>query len=124
MHYGKSDRNDKEYEKLCVEIIKFLFQIEFTKMSEQNSTEDKMFRMDLVCGIKAVLRNVAIIISRNGFSHNALKAATGILTENGKLIIDLNDNDIITMLRLKADKQDPSDYMLNKLEEYLMSISK
>lgn len=83
-----------------------------------------MFRMDLVCGIKAVLRNVAIIISRNGFSHNALKAATGILTENGKLIIDLNDNDIITMLRLKADKQDPSDYMLNKLEEYLMSISK
>lgn len=104
MHYGKSDRNDKEYEKLCVEIIKFLFQIEFTKMSEQNSTEDKMFRMDLVCGIKAVLRNVAIIISRNGFSHNALKAATGILTENGKLIIDLNDNDIITMLRLKADK--------------------
>ena len=167
LHYGKSDRNDKEYEKLCVEIIKFLFQIEFTKMSEQNSTEDKMFRMDLVCGIKgisefwkilvqhyntrfvvfefknyedeidqnhiyitekylynAVLRNVAIIISRNGFSHNALKAATGILTENEKLIIDLNDNDIITMLRLKADKQDPSDYMLNKLEEYLMSISK
>ena len=61
-----------------------------------------MFRMDLVCGIKAVLRNVAIIISRNGFSHNALKAATGILTENGKLIIDLNDNDIITMLRLKG----------------------
>ena len=49
---------------------------------------------------------------------------TGILTENGKLIIDLNDNDIITMLRLKADKQEPSDYMLNKLEEYLMSISK
>lgn len=83
-----------------------------------------MFRMDLVRGIKAVLRNVAIIISRNGFSHNALKAATGILTENEKLIIDLNDNDIITMLRLKADKQDPSDYMLNKLEEYLMSISK
>ena len=136
-------------------------------MIEQNSTEDEMFRMDLVCGIKgssefwkilvqhyntrfvvfefknckdeinqnliyitekylynAVLRNVAIIISRNGFSHNASKAATGILTENGKLIIDLNDNDIITMLRLKADKQDPSDYMLDKLENYLMSISK
>lgn len=167
LHYGKIDKNDKKYEELCVEIIRFLFQTEFTKMSEQNSTEDKMFRMDLVCGLKgnsefwkilvqhyntrfvvfefknyedeidqnliyitekylynAVLRNVAIIISRNGFSHNASKAATGILTENGKLIIDLNDNDIITMLRMKADRQEPSDYMLNKLEDYLMSISK
>lgn len=165
--YGKDESNDKKYEKLCVEIIEFLFKTEFTKMIEQNSTEDEMFRMDLVCGIKgssefwkilvqhyntrfvvfefknckdeinqnliyitekylynAVLRNVAIIISRNGFSHNASKASTGILTENGKLIIDLNDNDIITMLRLKADKQDPSDYMLDKLENYLMSISK
>ena len=34
----------------------------------------------------AVLRNVAIIISRKGFSYNARKAATGILTETGKLI--------------------------------------
>lgn len=167
LHYGKIDGNDKKYEELCVEIIKFLFQTEFTKISEQNSTEDKMFRMDLICGLKgisefwkilvqhyntrfvvfefknyedkieqnliyitekylynAVLRNVAIIISRNGFSHNASKAATGILTENGKLIIDLDDNDIIIMLRMKADRQEPSDYMLNKLEEYFMSISK
>ena len=40
------------------------------------------------------------------------------------MIIDLKDKDIITMLRMKADGQDASDYMLNKLEEYLMSISK
>lgn len=167
LHYGKVNGNDKEYEKLCVDMIKFLFKSEFTKMVEQNSTEDKMFRMDLVCGLKgasefwkilmqhyntrfvvfefknyedeidqnliyitekylynAVLRNVAIVVSRMGFSHNALKAATGILTENGKLIIGLNDNDIITMLRMKADGQDPSDYMINMLENYLMSISK
>ena len=41
-----------------------------------------------------------------------------------KLIIDLNDDDIITMLRMKADEQEPSDYLLNKLEDFLMSISK
>ena len=72
----------------------------------------------------AALRNVAIIISRNGFSHNAYKAAKGALTEHGKLIMDLKDSDLINMLRMKADAQDVSDYMLNKLEEYLMSISK
>lgn len=167
MNYGRQDKSDKKYEKLCVDIIDFLFKAEFTKMSEQNSTEDKMFRMDLLCGLKgssefwkiliqhyntrfvvfefknyedeidqnlvyitekylynAVLRNVAIVISRNGFSHNARKASIGTLTESGKLIIDLKDDDIITMLRMKADGQDASDYMLNKLEEYLMSISK
>lgn len=48
LEYGK----DKEYEKLCVDIIKFLFRTEFTRMSEQSSTEDKMFRRDLVCGLK------------------------------------------------------------------------
>ena len=29
-----------------------LFKAEFTRMSEQNSTEDKMFRIDLLCGLK------------------------------------------------------------------------
>ena len=72
----------------------------------------------------AVLRNVAIIISRKGFSYNARKAATGILTENGKLIIEMNDDDLITMLRMKADGLDAADYLLDILEEYLISISK
>lgn len=164
---GKDDSQDKEYENVCIEIIKYLFESEFTKMASQNDTEDKMFRMDLVCGLKgtseiwkifiqhyntrfivfefknykeeidqnliyitekylynAALRNVAIIISRKGFSHNARKAGTGILTESGKLIIDIKDSDIITMLRMKADGQDAADYMLNILEDYLMSISK
>lgn len=167
LEYGKENESDKKYERLCVDIIKFLFETEFTTMKEQSSTEDRMFRMDLICGLRetsefwkilihhyntrfvvfefknyedmidqnliyvtekylynAVLRNVAIIISRKGFSHNAHKAATGILTESGKLIIELKDNDIITMLRMKADGQDASDYLLNVLEQYLISISK
>lgn len=167
MPYGKENNNDKKYEKLCTDIIKYLFKTDFTKMVEQHSTEDQMFKMDLICGLKgttefwnilkehyntrfvvfefknyeeeinqnliyitekylykATLRNVAIIISRKGFSNNAHKAANGILTENGKLIIDLCDIDLITMLRMKADKEDASDYILDKLEYWLMSISK
>lgn len=167
MPYGRNDNVDKKYEKLCVDIVNYLFKTEFTRMLEQHSTEDQMFRMDLICGLKgaskfwnilikhydtrfvvfefknyeekisqnliyitekylhhATLRNVAIIISRKGFSTNAHQAANGILTKDGKLVIDISDEDIITMLRMKADEEDASDYMLDKLEQWLMSISK
>ena len=37
--------------------------------------------------------------------------------------MDLTDDDLITMLMMKADEQDPSDYLLDKLQTFLMSIS-
>jgi len=70
----------------------------------------------------AALRNVAIIISRKGFSKSAKFAAEGCLKEHGKLILDITDNDLIKMLELKSDKA--ADYILDKLEEFLMGISK
>lgn len=70
----------------------------------------------------ATLRNVAFIISRKGFSNSAKFAAEGCLKENGKLIIDINDNDLIEMIKLKSDKA--ADYLLDKVEEFLMGISK
>jgi len=72
----------------------------------------------------AALRNVAIIISRNGFSKNADVAAKGCLKENGKLIIDITDQDLVLMLKRKATGEEPSDYLLEKTESFLMSISK
>lgn len=70
----------------------------------------------------AALRNVAIIISRKGFSTSAKFAAKGCLKEHGKLILDINNEDIINMLKAPGD--DPADYLLTKLEEFLMEISK
>ncbi|WP_070087593.1 DEAD/DEAH box helicase family protein [Merdimonas faecis] len=70
------------------------------------------------------LQNVAFIISRKGFDQNAKKAALGCLRESGKLIISLNDNDLITMLSMKEKGEEPSDYLLDKVEYILMSISK
>ena len=46
---------------------------------------------------------MAIIISREGFSKNAETAARGCLKENGKLIIDITDNDLIQMINIKDD---------------------
>lgn len=70
----------------------------------------------------AALRNVAIIISRKGFSRSAKFAAEGCLKEHGKLILNVTDEDLIKMLELKSDKA--ADYLLDKLEEFLMGISK
>ncbi|MGG7177217.1 DEAD/DEAH box helicase family protein [Clostridium paraputrificum] len=164
---GKIKKADLEYEKICTDIIKYLFESEFTKISSQHRTSDDVFRMDLLCGLKgstefwkflirhyntkfvvfeyknygeqisqnlvyitekylfnAALRNVAIIVSRKGFDKNAQKAALGCLKENGKLIIDLTDEDLISMLRLKIDGEEASDYILSNVEDILMKVSK
>lgn len=164
---GRTNKADKEYETLCTEIITYLFDTEFFKISGQHKTDDEMFRMDLLCSLKGTtefwkflityyhtkfvvfeyknyseyipqnliyvtekylfpvaLRNVAFIISRKGFDPNAAKAALGCLRENGKLIISLDDNDLIRMISIKDKGEEPSDYLLDKVEQLLMSVSK
>ena len=70
----------------------------------------------------AALRNVAFIISRKGFSDSAKFAAEGCLKEHGKLILDVTQDDLMKMLKSPGDN--PADHLLNKLEEFLMGISK
>ncbi len=72
----------------------------------------------------AALRSVAVILSRKGFSAHAADAADGCLKESGKLILGLNDDDLIAMLRKKDAGEEPADYLLDVLEERLMSIGK
>lgn len=66
--------------------------------------------------------NVAFIISRKGFSKSAKFAAEGCLKEHGKLILDVTEEDLVKMLEAKTDEA--ADYLLTKLEEFLMGISK
>lgn len=72
----------------------------------------------------AALRNVAIIVSRKGFSEHAVYAAKGCLKENGKLILDVKEKDLLEMVKMKDEGNEPSDYLQNLLEVFLMSISK
>jgi len=72
----------------------------------------------------SALRNVAVMISRKGFSENAQTAAAGCLKENGKLILDITDEDLEKMIHDKIEGSDPTDYLLYRLENFLMSISK
>lgn len=163
---GKTKRAHIEYEKICSSIISYLFKSEFSQFSEQHTTDDEMFRMDIICALKGTtafwdfliryyntkfvvfecknykeklkqnliyvtdkylfnpaLRNVAFIISRSGFSDNAQKSAIGILKEQGKLIVDLTDEDLEIMICIKRNGQEPSDYLLDKIEKLLMGVS-
>ena len=97
---------------LCSELAK-----NYSKEIDQNLiyiTEKYLF--------DAALRNVAIIISRKGFSKSAKFAAEGCLKEHGKLILDITNEDLTKMLELRSDQA--ADYFLDKLEEFLMGISK
>lgn len=161
------NKHFREYEKVCKDIILYLFGEEFAIVSDQHKTGDKLFRMDLLCSLKGTsafwqlikqhyntrymviefknhaqklqqnivfitekylfnpaLRNVAIIISRKGFSKAASAAAISCLKEHGKLIMDITDQDLIEMLHKKDQGMEPADYLLEKLEWMLMSISK
>lgn len=165
--------NSREYEKICEEIIRHLFEANyFNRLTSQHKTNDEHFRMDLIGSLKinqindqsmhplwqmivqhynshfvvfefknyaekidqnliyitekylfdAALRNVAFIISRKGFSTAAKFAAEGCLKEHGKLILDITQGDLIKMLKSPTDN--PADYILTILEEFLMGISK
>ena len=72
----------------------------------------------------AALRNIAFIISRKGFDENAHKAALGVLKETQKFIVDITDKDLIEMIKMKEKGEEPSDYLLDKVENLLMSVSK
>lgn len=73
---------------------------------------------------KKALRNVAIIIARNGYDDNAVWAAKGSLRESGKLILLLTVGDLKKMLYLMSEQQDPSELLLNKIDEMLIDLEK
>ena len=70
------------------------------------------------------LRSVGIVVAANGYDDNAYWAAKGCLRENGKLIMLLETQDLIAMNKMKLDYEDPSDYLLEKLDGILLELEK
>lgn len=71
----------------------------------------------------SALRNVAFIISRNGLNANAEIVVNAKIKNEKTLIISLTDEDILIMVALKDEGKEPSDYLLEKVENLLMSLS-
>lgn len=70
------------------------------------------------------LRNVAIIVARSGFHENSVWATKGCLREEGKLILLLTVEEMKEMVQLKRDNEDPSGFLLSKLDDLLIELEK
>lgn len=86
-------------------------------------TQSEIYTTEKYLYAKA-LRSVAIIVTQNGYDENAAWAAKGCLRENGKLIILLNTDDLIHMSEMKIKQEEPSDYLLEKLDNILLELEK
>lgn len=71
----------------------------------------------------AALRNVAFVVSRHGIDTNSETIITSKIKDERKLIISLTDKDLLIMVALKDEGKEPSDYLLEKVENLLMSLS-
>lgn len=74
---------------------------------------------------KKALRSVAIIVSREGASRNALLAAKGCLRENGKLILCLSDKDLNELIHIKEKGEQPTaEFFEAMLDDILIHLEK
>lgn len=70
------------------------------------------------------LRKVAIVVSRKGEDKNALLAIKGSIRELGKVIISLNDDDMLKMLEMYYMGNSSTDYLAMKLDKLLIELEK
>lgn len=86
-------------------------------------TQQEVFTTVKYLYMKA-LRGVAIMISTNGADTHAKQAIRGILRDEGKLILSLDIEDLIRMITMKRDDEDPSDLLSERLDEMLIDLEK
>jgi hypothetical protein len=72
--------------------------------------------------LEKCLRKVAIMITRKGAQESAIKMTQGAMRETGKLIIILDDEKICKMLHMKQNGSDPTDYLFDITDEFLLSL--
>ena len=71
---------------------------------------------------KKALRSVAFLISRKGPDKNAFLMTQGAMREHGKLIVNLTDEDLCKMLEMKDSGDDPSDYLFDLADDFLLRL--
>jgi hypothetical protein len=68
------------------------------------------------------LRTVCFLISRKHPDEGCKRAAQGALREAGKLILLLSNQDLITMLKLKAEEDGPTSYLDEKIWKFITTL--
>lgn len=108
-------------------IIESFFQSKYVifefKNYSQKITQKEVYTTEKYLYLKA-LRGVAIIITSKGVDKNAEWAAKGVFRETGKLIMIFDKQDINKMYTMKMKNENPSEYLLSKLDDLLTDLEK
>lgn len=67
-------------------------------------------------------RKVCFLISRHGPSDNAFVACQGAMREHGKLIICLDDGDMVRLIESRMLGNDPNEIVFEKIDRFLMEL--
>ncbi|MGR2740199.1 restriction endonuclease [Billgrantia sp. Q4P2] len=68
------------------------------------------------------LRKVAIVLTRAGADKNAFKMMQGAMREHGKLMLVVDDKNLCRMLHMKEQGEDPTDYLFELADDFLLSL--
>lgn len=117
------DENQKTFWSILERYFRSKYVIFEFKNYKEPITQKEVYTTEKYLYAKA-LRSVGIIIAAHGYDEHAYWAAKGCLRENGKLIILLDTEDLIKMNKMKLDLEDPSTYLLDKLDEILSELEK
>lgn len=117
------DNNNKTFWKMMETYFHSKYIVFEYKNYTKTITQEEIYTTEKYLYSKA-LRNVAIMIARNGSDENADWAAKGCLRENGKLILPISVDDLETMYNMKVARKDPSEFLLDKLDTLLTKLEK
>lgn len=67
-------------------------------------------------------RKVCILISRKGPSASAIMACQGALREHGKLILNIDDEMLIDLIKSKIAGDDPNELLFDAVDKFLMEL--
>ncbi|MBX7135014.1 MAG: restriction endonuclease [Fimbriimonadaceae bacterium] len=69
-------------------------------------------------------RRVAIMLTRLGADKSAEKMTRGAMREHGKLILVLNDDHVCEMLHMRERGEDPSDFLFELTDDFLLRLAR
>lgn len=118
-----NSETQKEFWKIAEKFFHTKYIIFEFKNYKEKITQHEIFTTERYLYLKA-LRGIAIIISVHGVDNHADKAIRGVLRENEKLIISLDNGDIINMLVEKKYNGDATSQLSKKLDALLIDLEK
>lgn len=117
------DDNNKTFWSIMENYFRSKYIIFDFKNYTEKISQKEIYTTEKYLYLKA-LRSVAFVITNEGYDKNALWATRGCLREHGKLILLLTNQDLLNMIKKKNEDENPSDYLLIKLDEILLDLEK